>query len=195
MPSESTEVLPMEDNDIKIFTKPEKNDTVNEEELFKEMNTQRVNGNTSKAKKLGKHLSSIFIDEKSLLSSLENEIGSLNYPDQIIYQIKILMFFTAEFLINRKLPNNLLKITAINVLYDSIKDDASQFYKEFSDGVEYSFYYLAIKKENNIDEIGNTFAMVCRKEKDTEFINLGKQIFTVVAHEIEKIIESYNFIK
>ena len=62
-----------------------------------------------------------------------------------VFQIKILMFFAAEYTINRVLPNTVLKSTAINALYSNIKSGDRAFYDEFSDGAEYSFYYLAVR--------------------------------------------------
>ncbi len=185
----------MEDNDIKIFVGKSKKDTDDSIALISEMNAQRSNGNTEKAKKLGKELSTRFLDTVQLRESLSKEVGPLDYPQSIIFQIKILMFFTAEYCINRLLPNTLLKSTATNTIYDSIMKNAGQFYDEFSDGVEYSFYYLAIKKDDMISAVGKTFAMVSRKEGNEEFEKLGSEIFKVVAKEVETIINSYEFQK
>ena len=183
----------MEDNDIKIFVGKSKKDADDSIALISEMNTQRSNGNTQKAKELGKELSARFLDTEQLRISLEQEVGPLDYPEKIIFQIKILMFFTAEYCINRLLPNTLLKSTATNTIYDSIIKNAGAFYEEFSDAVEYSFYYLAIKKDDIISAVGKTFAMVCGKGGNDEFEKLGADIFKVVAKEVETIIESYDF--
>lgn len=185
----------MEDNDIKIFVSKSKQDADDSIALISEMNTQRSNGNTEKAKKLGKELSARFLDTAHLYASLEEELGSLDYPEKVIFQIKILMFFTAEYCINRILPNTLLKSTATNTIYDSVMKNAGEFYREFSDGVEYSFYYLAIKKEDFVTAVGKAFAMVSGKEGNEEFIKLGSDIFRLVAKEVESIIESYEFQK
>ena len=185
----------MNDKDVKIFGQKPQDDSVDSIALIAEMNTQRSNGNTAKAKQLGKQLATMFLDEKQLHSSLESVLGKLDYPQPITFQIKILMFFTAEYCINRFLPNTLLKSTAINTIYDSIMKNAGDFYSEFSDGVEYSFYYLAVKKEPVASSIGTTFSMLCRKENDSEFQSLGTDTFTVVSKEVEKIIDSFNFIK
>ena len=104
------------------------------------------------------------------------------------------MFFTAEYCINRLLPNTLLKSTATNTIYDRVMKNAGEFYKEFSDGVEYSFYYLAVKKDDILKAVGKTFAMICRKEDDEVYKKLGSDIFRVVSKEVQSIIEGYNFI-
>ncbi len=185
----------MDDNDIKIFIGKTKDNTDDSIALISEMNAQRLNGNTQKAKDLGKELSARFLDTERLRSSLEEEVGPLNYPEKVIFQIKILMFFTAEYCINRLLPNALLKSTATNTIYDSIIKNAGEFYEEFSDAVEYSFYYLSVKKDDIVSAVGKTFAMVCGKGGDEEYERLGSEIFRVVAKEVESIIESYDFQK
>ncbi len=182
------------DDDIKIFNAKPKNDTLDSIALIEEMNTQRMNGNTEKAKQLGKYLAERFLDSAELKRSLEEEIGTLDYPPKVILQIKILMFFTAEYCINRLLPNTLLKSTATNTIYDRVMKNAGEFYKEFSDGVEYSFYYLAVKKDDVLKAVGKTFAMICRKEDDEVYKKLGSDIFRVVSKEVQSIIEGYNFI-
>lgn len=182
------------DDDIKIFNSKPKSDAIDSIALIEEMNTQRLNGNTEKAKQLGKYLSDRFLDSEELKRSLEEEVGALDYPNKVILQIKILMFFTAEYCINRLLPNTLLKSTATNTIYDSVMQNAGEFYREFSDGVEYSFYYLAVKKDDIAGAVGKAFAMICRKENDGEYEKLGSNVFKVVSKEVESVIEKYNFI-
>lgn len=183
----------MDDNDIKIFNGKIKESTDDSIALIEEMNLQRTNGNTQKAKALGKNLAERFLNTEELERALEGEVGKLDYPQDVMYQIKILVFFTAEYCINRLLSNTLLKSTAINTIYDKIVKDAGDFYKEFSDGVEYSFYYLAVKKEDTISAVGKAFAMLCQKENDESFIQLGKDIFVVVVNEVDSVITSYDF--
>ncbi|MEG2720511.1 MAG: hypothetical protein RR914_04220 [Oscillospiraceae bacterium] len=186
----------MEDNDIKIFTKKVNDEKIDEAFLIAEMNSQRSNGNIEKAKNLGEYLATIFTDEKALFLNLEPIIGKINFPKATVLQIKILMFFTAEYCINKSLPNMLTKNTAINALYDNIMDDASDFYEEFSDGAEYSFYYLALKKatDGNV-KLGKTFAMLCAKEGSSEYIDFGEKLFDVISKQVFNIIEVFDFIK
>ncbi|MBE6828169.1 MAG: hypothetical protein E7514_06100 [Ruminococcaceae bacterium] len=186
----------MEDSDIKIFQgKSAKKNTDDSIALIEEMNAQRVNGNTQRAYDLGNYLADRFLNTEELRASLEEEVGPLNYSEKVIFQIKILVFFTAEYCINRLLPNTLTKSTAINTIYDKIVKNAGDFYEEFNDGVEYSFYYLAVKKDDVLTEVGNTFAMLCRKTSDENFAILGKDIFVAVVNEVDKIIRSYEFVR
>lgn len=185
----------MEDNDIKIFVAKSKKDSDDSVALIEEMNAQRANGNIQKAKELGNYLAERFLNTDELKSALEGAVGSLDYPEKIIHQIKILIFFTAELCIDRLLPNTLLMSTATNTIYDIIVDRAGDFYTTFSDGVEYGFYYLAIKQENYINEMGKAFAMLCGKKGNETLEQLGRDIFVLVAHEIDATIRQYEFVK
>lgn len=186
----------MEDSDIKIFgAQPKPDEEADELRLIRQMETQRANGNIDKAAKLGDYLSDIFLNEDELLRRLSAEVGALDYPAAVIHQIKILMFFAAEYCINRELPNTILKSTAINALYGNIKYGDAAFYEEFSDGGEYSFYYLAMRKEtrNVLQEIGRTFSMLCGKEDDPAFVELGRRLFNLTEEEVENIIQIFDF--
>ena len=186
----------MEDSDIKIFGKQQADSCDDELRLIALIEEQRANGNTEKAAKLGDYLSDIFLSEQELLDRLQPIVGDFNrFSAPVRYQIKILMFFAAEYTINRVLPNTVLKSTAINALYCNIKDGDAAFYAEFSDGAEYSFYYLAMRKESDsvITEIGKAFAMLCGKENDDGYLELGKRMFNLVCEEVERIIEIFDF--
>lgn len=186
-----------DDSDVKIFNDNDaKKDTIDEVSIIAEMTKNRSNGNVSKAKKLGKYLAEIFVDEPQLLSDLESEVGEIDRNEDIMYQIKVLLIFTAEYCINHKLLSSLLSHTAVNALYDTVKKEAFDFYDRLDDAAEYSFYYLAVRKGVDIsDNIGVSFAMLCGKEKDDYYTNLGKRLFEVATHEIEGIINNYDFIK
>ena len=184
-----------DDSDIKIFTDSDTPAEVsNEVAVIAEMTKHRSNGNILRAKQLGKHLAEIFVDEPSLLSQLEAEVGEIKRDEDDMYHIKILLVFTAEYCINRLLPATLLSNTAVNALYDTVIKKAAEFYDRLDDAAEYSFYYLAVRKAVEIPKnIGISFAMLCGEGKNEYYTNLGKRLFEVAEHEIEKIIDSYNF--
>ena len=186
-----------DDSDVKIFTDSDTtSETSHEVHVIAEMTKHRSNGNIMKAKKLGKHLAEIFVDEPSLLSQLEGEVGKIECDDDNMYQIKVLLVFTAEYCINHYLPAVLLSNTAVNSLYDTVIKKAQAFYERLDDAAEYSFYYLAVRKGYDISKnIGISFAMLCGEDKDEYYTNLGKRLFEVAEHEITKIIDSYGFVK
>ena len=189
--------MAFDDSDVKIFKGEEKRaENIDEVSVIAEMSEQRSNGNISRAKNLGKHLAEIFVDEPHLLSDLEKEVGAFSHDESIMYQIKVLLVFTAEYSITHLLPGSLLSHTAVNAMYDTVRKKAFDFYDRLDDAAEYSFYYLAVRKGVNISQnIGTSFAMLCGREKDSEFTTLGARLFEVAGHEIEKIIASCEFVK
>ena len=186
-----------DDSDVKIFADSDTSEEVaHEVHVIAEMTKHRSNGNIMKSKKLGKHLAEIFVDEPSLLSQLEGEVGKIECTEDDMYQIKVLLIFIAEYCINHYLPAVLLSSTAINSLYDTVIKKAQTFYDRLDDAAEYSFYYLAVRKGYDIaNNIGVSFAMLCGKDKDEYYTNLGKRLFEVAEHEITKIIDSFGFQK
>ena len=188
--------MPFDDSDVKIFNDKSKNDEFDEVSIIAEMTRHRSNGNIEKAKRLGKHLAEIFVDEPHLLADLESEVGKIKHDDFLMYQMKVLLVFTAEYCINHSLPASSLSNTAVNSMFDTIKKKAFEFYDRLDDAAEYSFYYLAVRKGVDISKnIGVSFAMLCGKENDEYYTNLGTGIFEVARHEIESIIDVYEFIK
>ena len=187
-----------DDSDIKIFNDDKnENESFDEVSVIAEMQKQRTNGNILRAKQLGKHLAEIFVDEPQLLSDLEAEVGEIKRDnDDDMYQMKVLLIFTAEYCINRLLPATVLSNTAINSMYDTLNKKAAEFYDRLDDAAEYSFYYLAIRKAVEIPKnIGTSFAMLCGEDKDAYYTNLGQRLFEVAEYEITKIIDGFGFEK
>lgn len=184
-----------DDSDVKIFNEEKKtSDSFDEVSAIAEMTRHRSNGNFDKAKNLGNQLAGIFVDERALLSNLESEVGALDFDNDIMYQIKVLLVFTAEYCINHSLSSPLLSNTAVNSMYEMVSEKAFEFYDKLDDAAEYSFYYLAVRKGGNIAKnIGTSFAMLCGKEKDEEFTGLGTKIFEVTKNEVESIIDIFEF--
>lgn len=181
-----------DDSDVKIFNdKGKSEENFDEVAVIAEMTKHRSNGNSEKAKKLGKHLADIFVDETKMIKDLEKEVGSLEFDSDIVYQIKVLLAFTAEYCINHSLPSALLSNTAVNKMYDTVSKNAYEFYDRLDDAAEYSLYYLAVRKENVAEEIGKSFAMLC---ENPEFQELGKNLFEFTKKEIETIIDFYEFV-
>lgn len=181
-----------DDSDIKIFNdKDSFNEGLDEVAVIAEMKRHRSNGNSEKAKALGKHLADIFVDEQKMIKDLAKEVGPLDFDDDIMYQIKVLLAFTAEYCINHSLSSPLLSNTAINKMYDTVKASAFEFYDRLDDGAEYSFYYLALRKSADISlEIGKAFAMICGS---SDFSELGKNLFEFAKQEIDSVIDLYEF--
>lgn len=185
-----------DDSDVKIFNDGKKSaDVFDEVSVMAEMTRNRSNGNAQKAKNLGTKLALMFVDEPHLFNDLESEVGILDFDDDIMYQIKVLLVFTAEYCINHSLSSPLLSNTAINSMHETVSQKAYEFYDKLDDAAEYSFYYLAVRKGGDIAEnIGVSFAMLCGQETSNHFMRLGKRIFETAKNEIENVIDIFEFV-
>lgn len=188
----------MADNDIKIYTKGmDLSSTANLSTVFEAINLHRANGNLEKAKLLGQKLATITPEsEKSGLSIDFTNILPQRYLSQdIMYQIKVLLIFAAESLLQVEIPVPQLATTAINALYDSLRETSPGFFKNISDGAAFTFYYLAMKKGGNITEnIGKAFSMLCSVSKNNDgCIAAGETVWNIAVDLVEKEIKNAGF--
>lgn len=181
-----------EDNDIKIFN-PEKNKKADAEmlEMVEALDHHRRNGNAGRARKLGKDLAKLALNDE-LKDSLTDE-GFLS--SDVITEVGVLLLFSTEAALNYFLPTTQLSAIAIASLHDKLGQAESEFYKNVIESPAYSFYYLSIRKggADVASDIGEAFAMLCRHEGDQKFIEEGKHIYNMVIREVEKDIKKANF--
>ena len=188
----------MADNDIKIYTKgTDLSSTANLSTVFEAINLHRANGNLEKAKLLGHKLATITPEsEKSGLSiDFKNILPQRYLSQDIMYQIKVLLIFAAESLLQVEIPVPQLATTAINALYDSLRETSPGFFKNISDGAAFTFYYLAMKKGGNITEnIGKAFSMLCSVSKNNDgCIAAGETVWNIAVDLVEKEIKNAGF--
>lgn len=188
----------MADNDIKIYTKGADISSANLSTVFEAINLHRGNGNLEKAKLLGQRLSTITPEsEKNGLSiDFKNILPQRFLSQDIMYQIKVLLIFAAESLLQVEIPVPQLATTAINALYDSLRETSPGFFKNISDGAAFTFYYLAMKKGGNITEnIGKAFSMLCSVSKNNDgCIAAGETVWNIAVDLVEKEIKNAGFV-
>ena len=188
----------MADNDIKIYTKGADISSANLSTVFEAINLHRANGNLEKAKLLGQRLSTITPEsEKNGLSiDFKNILPQRFLSQDIMYQIKVLLIFAAESLLQVEIPVPQLATTAINALYDSLRETSPGFFKNISDGAAFTFYYLAMKKGGNITEnIGKAFSMLCSVSKNNDgCIAAGETVWNIAVDLVEMEIKTAGFV-
>lgn len=184
-----------DDSDVKIFGQEKKKDGFDPISLIEEVKKHRFNGNAAKAKTIGSHLAVAFVlnAAKEELVSLAESLDVV-LTDKVIYQIKALSVFSAEYCLNNYLPSALLSSVAINELYESLIEDASDFYERLTDGTAFSFYYLGVRRGGSIDDsIGDAFAMLCGDEENQKLKKFGKILHQINVETYKKAIESFSF--
>ena len=183
----------MEDKDMKIFNGGNKSgdrDTTDLDiiALAEELKRNMANGNANKAKELGKLLAGFTPDSDQLSNELKAILSDRAVTNDIKLQLRILMVFASEHTLFRLLPP-LVAATASDALYDKLRRSEYDFYETVSGGTSFTFYYLAVKKDDAGKAIGESFAMLCNAENNAVIRYLGQQTFALMCAQIEGMIE------
>ena len=186
-----------EDSDIKIFGKKsaesanaENSDTA---ELAAELEKEKANGNIALAKALGKKLAEDVPNDFG--DSAFGVDGDDDETPELLYQRKVLMAFAAESGLQRYCPTSLLASAAINSFYEKLMDDSPEFYDNISDGGAFTFYYLNLRRGGEVEKnIGHTFAMLCGKENDSLFQELGSTLYLRFNDVVKDMVGKTGFV-
>ena len=184
----------MSENDVRIYvSKKEMNKNAGDfTNSFDAVMRNKTNGNIDKARKLGATLATIAPTNEGdgIFVNLRDHLSQKFFVQDILYQIRVLLVFACETLLQMELPTQLLSTTAIASMYDAMEKDMPGFYSNIANGAAFTFYYLAIQKGADIPEnIGEAFAMLCSVKNKDSFVLAGKTIWNIAVDVIEKEIE------
>ncbi len=186
-------------DDVKIYSskKTLEDLTANLSSDIEVLNTLRQSGDLLKAKELGKKLASLTVrieegSEDTLSVDFKKLLAPKFQSQDILFQIRVLMIFAAESLLQLEISVPQLSTTAINAMHDRLRKESPVFYKNISDGAAFTFYYLALKKGRQLEsDIGEAFAMLCSVRKDNEsFVEAGKTVWKAACAVIEQEIKN-----
>ena len=176
-----------DDRDIKIYVKNSISETTEFRCLTDEIQFQISNGNRDKAIALGESIAKIRPEDNIV------NLSGFNMTSAVLYQIRVLLTFIAEYRIQKKITNEFLCDTAISAIYDYLKANESGYYDNISDGGAFSFYLLALKKGGDpAQNLGEQFAKLCNINW-TEIVDLGKRIFIEASEFFDKMIDETDF--
>lgn len=188
----------MAENDVKIYS-GRSNSSAREQmgEIFDMINYHQQKGNFEKARELGKRLSTLSPDGDDGLLVDTNEHFDQAPTQGVLFQLKVLLTFAAETIIQQEIHPNFLSIMAINAMHDEISNKHPNFFKSMTDGAAFTFYCLALKREGDIAEnVGEAFAMLLGAKDDRDmYINIGKKVWAEGCRIVREEIESFNFAK
>ena len=184
----------MSENDVRIYvSKKDMNKNASEfSGSFDAVLRQKANGNIDKARRLGAALATIAPtgDGDGIFVNLKDHLSPKFFVQDILYQIRVLLVFACETLLNMELPTELLSTTAIASMYDAMEKDMPGFYSNIANGAAFTFYYLAIQKGGDISEnIGEAFAMLCAVKNKESFVLAGKTVWNIAVDIIDKEIQ------
>ena len=188
----------MSENDVRIYvSKKEMNKIAGEfAGNFDAVMRQRANGNIDKAHKLGATLATIAPtgDGDGIFVNLKDHLSQKFFVQDILYQIKVLLVFACETVLQIEVPVSIVTTTAIATMYDNIEKKSPGFYDNLKNGAAFTFYYLAVQKGGNLSEnIGEAFAMLCAVKNKDGFVEAGKTVWNLAVDIIEKEIEKADF--
>lgn len=188
----------MSENDVKIYkSKSELNKGGNDLSMaFDAVIMHRSNGNLDKARQLGEVLATITptADADGILVNLRDHLSPKYFASDILYQIKVLLVFACETLLQIEIPVSVVSTTAISSMYEKIKVLSPGFFSNISNGAAFTFYYLAIQKGGDLSvNIGEAFAMLCGVKNKEGFVEAGKTVWNLAVDLIEKEIDKAGF--
>ncbi len=176
------------DDDIKIFH-PSKKDGAGADlaELALLMDTYRSNGNMEKATALGEKLADISPEE-----ICPKDAEKLNTNE--VRMLRALMIFSAQISLHKYLPHQMLSSQAVNAMYAKIAKKHPGLFENISDGSSYTFYYLSVRKNKNIEEnIGKNYAMLCDRDDNEYYSSLGTRVYIQTDLAVCDMIEEFEF--
>ena len=180
--------MKINDDDIKIFH-PKKKETMGSDltSLAALMDKHRANGNLTKASFLGERLATF---------TPENFCGedAKNLKSNELLQLRALIVFAFQIAIHAYLPHQLLSTQAVNAMYSKIEIESPGFFAHITDGSSFSFYYLTVRNNRDVEKnIGKNFAMLCEKEDNEYFVELGRRVFSDAEGKTIALIEEFEF--
>ncbi len=183
-----------EDNDIKIFTaKPKDNSDDDLIALAEELRRQVLNGNTPKAKELGRRLALFSPESDDLGDELKALMNNRSITLDLKLQLKILMLFANEYALYHSL-RPMVATTATEAMYDRLRKEAEIFYRNAAIGTAFTFYRLAAKKDDVPAAMGENFAQMCDSENNQKIKDLGKAAFELTCARVNQLISECDFV-
>lgn len=176
-----------DDRDIKIYVKKPVSETTEFKCLTDEIQLHISNGNRDKAIALGEKLAKVKPEDNVV------DLSGFNMTAALLYQVRVLLTFVAEYRIQKNLAVEFLADSASSAMYDYFKANESGYYNNISDGGAFTFYLLALKKGGDAAEnIGEQFSMLCNISWP-EIAELGKRVFTEGSAFFDKMISEVTF--
>lgn len=178
------------DDDVKIYVKKSSSDISEFDNLIKNIDFNKSNGNKEKAEKLGIY----FAELKPTDEILNIDVPKSELTSNTLYQARVLITFLCGRVTRNKVDDQFLSDTIRNSMYDSLKNNEEGYYNNIADGAAFSFYRVALKKPGNPEEIvGNEFAKLCGASKNENLVNIGKMIYLNTINYAEALINKCDF--
>lgn len=176
------------DDDIKIFHPKKTGGASSDLALIAELTDKyRRNGNMDKATLLGEKLALLKPEDFYPADCAKLKTNEVR-------QLRSLMVFVFQISLQKYMPHSMLASQSVNAMYAKLSDEAAGFFADISDGSSFTFYFLSVRKNNNVEErIGKNFAMLCDRDNDEYYINLGIKTLEEMDMHVCKLIDEAEF--
>lgn len=176
-----------EDRDIKIYVKKSVAEASEFQSINDEIQLHIANGNHSKAVALGQEMAQTTPENGNF------DLGGIAMTSALLYQLRVLLTFTAEYTLQSKISVETLAKSASSAMYEYLKANENGYYSNISDGAAFSFYLLALKKGGDeATNIGEQFSMLCNMSSK-EIAELGKRVYLQASEYFDKKIKETTF--
>nr|WP_317412504.1 hypothetical protein [uncultured Solibaculum sp.] len=183
-----------DDNDIRIAGDHPSRETSEEnvlDQTAQELEREKRNGNLERARQLGALVAGEMwaSDSESLFGADASEGG------QGLFERRLLYAFAASTGLERYTPNQLCARTALSSFYDILKKEAPDLYDQLENSFAFSFYYLDLRRGQKVPaDIGKSFAMLCNREDDPVYAQLGEALYLRFLDVIKAQAGSLHFV-
>ena len=176
------------DDDIKICHPKKTGGASTDLALIAELTDKyRRNGNMDKATLLGEKLALLKPEDFYPADCAKLKTNEVR-------QLRSLMVFVFQISLQKYMPHSMLASQSVNAMYAKLSDEAAGFFADISDGSSFTFYFLSVRKNNNVEErIGKNFAMLCDRDNDEYYINLGIKTLEEMDMHVCKLIDEAEF--
>jgi hypothetical protein len=176
-----------DDSDIKIYARTNNGENNEFETLSEDIRRHISTGNREKAIRLGERMAKVKPEHESF------DFTRYNFSAAVLYQIRVLITFIAEYTTQKKIKSEFLADSVTNAMYDYLKLKEKGYYDNISDGGAFTFYLLALKKDGDAAQnIGEQFAKRCGINKP-EMIKFGAEVFNRVSDFFSQMIDNAGF--
>ena len=186
-----------EDSDMKIAgAKPSRSvaraQADNTETIRAELEQEKQSGNLDRARTLGMRLAEEFDRAQG-----EFAFGLDSGEDgEVKLQRRLLLCFAVAVGLEQFTVSALVARTALNVFYNTLKKIDVEFYEDLNNTGAFSFYYLALRRGMDVERrIGQTFAMLCSRDGDPVYQELGEALYCRFLASVRGEIRRQNLLR
>lgn len=175
------------DEDIKIFNKEDFNKNKQSSYDHSSLNTE---GLINSALSLGASLVTVMLEHNDNVDFKHFDGYDMNM------QIRMLFAFTICSTLEYHCITNQLANTALNSFYNTLKDLDADFYDDLATSGAISFYYLALRRNNDVERrMGQTFAMLCDEDGNGVFQELGEALYCKYSNIVKNEMDKFSLLK